>query len=54
MIDGDVVFGLSLGDKSGEPGLVGVLAAEVLSEAIVRAVRAAETLHGMPAIKDGL
>lgn len=54
LIDGDVVFGLSLGDKSGDPGLMGVLAAEVLGEAIVRAVRAAETLYDMPAIKDGL
>lgn len=52
LIDGDVVFALSLGDKSGDPGVIGALAAEVLSAAIVRAVRAAETLHGMPASKD--
>jgi L-aminopeptidase/D-esterase-like protein len=52
LIDGDVVFALSLGDKSGDPGIIGALAADVLSEAIVRAVRAAETLHGMPASKD--
>ena len=52
LIDGDVVFGLSLGDKSGDPTVIGALAADVLSEAIVRAVRAAETLHGMPAAKE--
>lgn len=52
LIDGDVVFGLSLGDKAGDPGLIGALAADVLSEAILRAVRAAETLHGMPATRD--
>lgn len=51
-IDGDVVFALSLGDKSGDPGVVGALAADLLSEAIVRAVRAAETLYGMPAAKE--
>lgn len=51
-IDGDVVFGLSLGNQSGEPSSIGALAADVLSEAIVRAVRAAETLYEMPAIKD--
>jgi L-aminopeptidase/D-esterase-like protein len=52
LIDGDVVFALSLGDKSGDPTVIGALAADVLSEAIVRAVRAAETLHGMPAAKE--
>jgi len=52
LIDGDVVFALSLGDKSGDPGVIGALAADVLSEAIVRAVQAAETLHGMPAAKE--
>lgn len=52
MVDGDVVFGLSLGEESGEPGLIGALAADLLSEAIVRAVYAAETLHGMPAARD--
>lgn len=52
LIDGDVVFGLSLGDQRGDPSVIGALAADVLSEAIVRAVRAAETLAGMPAVKD--
>ncbi|MFZ4660071.1 MAG: P1 family peptidase [Caldilineaceae bacterium] len=51
LIDGDVVFALSLGDKSSDPTVIGALAADLLSEAIVRAVRAAETLHGMPAAK---
>lgn len=48
-IDGDVVFALSLGNETSDASLVGALAAEVLSEAIVRAVRAATGLHGMPA-----
>lgn len=52
MIDGDVVFALSLGDKSGDPGLVGALAAEVLATAVVRAVQMAESLHGVPCVRE--
>ncbi len=62
MVDGDLVFALSIGDKSigdkslgdkpGNASIIGVIAAEVLSEAIVRAVRAAEGLHGIPAAKE--
>ena len=52
LIDGDVVFALSLGEQQGDPGIVGALAGDLLSEAIVRAVRAAETLHGVPAARD--
>lgn len=47
-VDGDVVFALSLGKQKGEPGIVGALAADLLATAIVRAVQAAETLHGVP------
>jgi len=52
LIDGDVVFALSLGEAEGDPGIVGALAADLLGEAIVRAVRAAEGLHGVPAVRD--
>lgn len=52
LIDGDVVFALSLGEAQGDPGIVGALAADLLSEAIVRAVQAAERLHGVPAARD--
>jgi L-aminopeptidase/D-esterase-like protein len=48
-LDGDLVFALSLGDAAGDVSLVGALAAEVLSTAIVRAVRQATGLHGLPA-----
>ena len=51
-LDGDTVFALSLGDKQGDAGLVGAVAATVVAEAIVRAVKAAEKLHGMPAARD--
>ena len=48
MGDGDVVFSLATG-TSGRPAaatLVGALAADVLAEAVLRAVRAAASLHG--------
>lgn len=49
LLDGDVVFALSLGQQSGDPSVIGALAADLLSKAVVRAVWAAETLYGMPA-----
>lgn len=51
MLDGDVVYALSTGNQSGG-NLVAIAsaAAECLTEAILRAVRAAATLHGVPAI----
>ncbi len=52
MIDGDIVFALSLGDKKADAGLAGAVAADVLSEAVVRAAWAAEKLHGIPAARD--
>ena len=48
--DGDTIFALSSGDKECDLSLVGAVAADVLAEAVVRAVRAATTLHGIPAI----
>ena len=51
-VDGDVVFGLSLGDQQADLSIVGALAAELLSIAIVRAVCAAATLYDMPAVND--
>jgi L-aminopeptidase/D-esterase-like protein len=57
MLDGDLVFALALGDATqpaphGDAGLLGALAAEVVSDAIVRAVQTAEGLHGVPAARD--
>jgi L-aminopeptidase/D-esterase-like protein len=52
MFDGDTLFALSLGDKSGDVSAIGSTAADVVAEAIVRAVQAAEKLHGVPAYRD--
>lgn len=52
MIDGDLVFAISLGQAQADVGMVGALATDVLSEAVLRAVRAAEGLYGIPAARD--
>lgn len=52
MHDGDVIFALSLGDKTCDVTVLGSIAAEVVADAIVRAVKQAETMGGIPAIKN--
>lgn len=52
MHDGDAIFALSLGEKTGDVTILGSMAAEVVADAIVRAVQQAETIAGIPAIKD--
>ncbi len=53
-LDGDVIFSLATGDYEGEGGvlLIGALAADLVAEAVVRAVRAAEGIPGYPAVRD--
>jgi len=50
MFDGDTVFALSLGDKHADINSLGVAAAEALAESILRAVRTAHTLGGIPGL----
>lgn len=52
MHDGDVIFALSLGDKVSDMTILGSVAAEVVSNAIIRAIQQAETLAGIPAARD--
>ncbi|MGB2894890.1 MAG: P1 family peptidase [Anaerolineales bacterium] len=52
MLDGDTLFALSTGGKSVDVNIVGAYAAEIVAEAIVRAVRAAESLGDLPAACD--
>jgi len=51
--DGDTVFALATGRWSGEANtsIIGALAADMLSEAIVRAVSTAEPLGGLPSAR---
>lgn len=53
-VDGDATFVLATGTLGATPNLLelGALAADVVAEAIVRAVRAAEGLPGLPAARD--
>jgi L-aminopeptidase/D-esterase-like protein len=51
MSDGDLVFGLSIGNASAPIDALAVAAADAVSEAILRAVRLAPTLGGVPGLK---
>jgi L-aminopeptidase/D-esterase-like protein len=52
--DGDTVFALATGRWSGEAdaSIIGALAAEALSEAIVRAAAQAASLGGLPSARE--
>jgi len=50
MVDGDLVIALSLGDRRADLNALGIAAAEAVSEAILRAVRLAPTLGGIPGL----
>ena len=52
MNDGDTLFALSIGRKRADVNLVGAYAAEVVAEAILRGVKAAESAGGLPAWQD--
>ena len=47
--DGDSIYAVSVGEVAADRDLVGTLAAEVVSEAILRAVYSAESAYGFPA-----
>ena len=53
-VDGDTIFALATGAKTGaaDAGLIGALAAEMMADAIVRAVRQATGIPGYPATRD--
>lgn len=50
--DGDSIYAVSAGDAIADQDLVGTLAADVMSEAIVRAVMNAESAYGYPCASD--
>ena len=52
--DGDTIFALATGERSGEANVsrIGAAAAEVMSQAILRAIRQAEGIAGYPAARD--
>ena len=50
--DGDSIYAVSVGEVAADQDLVGVLAAEMVSEAIVNAVKNAKKAYGYPAACD--
>jgi L-aminopeptidase/D-esterase-like protein len=51
MFDGDTIFALSSGNKKADISSVGAFAAEVMTQAIIRAVKMAGTSGGLPGLK---
>ena len=52
MLDGDTIFALATGDHAADVNIVGAYAAEVFAHAILRAVRLAKPIAGIPAISE--
>lgn len=50
--DGDVIFTLATGQVEGDANLVGQVGAEMVVEAVLRAVKTATSLGGLPAYRD--
>ena len=50
MFDGDTIFSLATGKKHADVNIVGAFAVEVMAQAVLRAVRAAQPAGGLPAI----
>ena len=50
--DGDSIYAVSVGDVRADQEVVGTLAAEVISEAIIRAAQNAESGYGFPSAKE--
>ena len=53
MFDGDVVFALSAGAAQADINNLGVAAAEAVAQAVVRAVRNAPNMGGLPGLGGG-
>lgn len=52
MLDGDTLFCLATGERQADVNLIGAYAAEAVTQAILRAVYAARSAGGLPAICD--
>ena len=52
MVDGDTIFALATGRVEADLTTVGILAARAVAQAVVRAVRSATSMAGVPAVRD--
>ncbi len=50
--DGDIVFAVSCGDKEGDANAVGIIAAELITQAVIRGVKTARSLGGIQSWND--
>ncbi|MGN0316935.1 MAG: P1 family peptidase [Lachnospira sp.] len=50
--DGDSIYALSIGEVEASQDMVGSLAADVCSEAVIRAIKSAKSAYGFPAFED--
>ncbi len=50
MLDGDTIFALATGEHAADVNIVGAYGAEVFAQAILRAVRLAKPVAGIPAV----
>ncbi len=46
--DGDLVFAVSCGDSVGDANIVGIIAGELVTQAIIKAVKTAKSIGGVP------
>ena len=53
MLDGDTLFALATGRRRADVNIVGAFAAEVTAQAVVRAVRTAWPVAGLPGLAEG-
>jgi L-aminopeptidase/D-esterase-like protein len=52
MGDGDTIFALATGEHPADVNIVGAYAAQVVAQAILRGVRAASSIKGLPSASD--
>ena len=52
MLDGDTIFVMATGKRKADVNLVGAYAAEVVSHAILNAVKYSESVNGLPGLKN--
>lgn len=50
--DGDSIFAMSVGEVSADLNAVGILAADAVAHAVNKAVKAADSIHGIPCHRD--
>jgi L-aminopeptidase/D-esterase-like protein len=50
ILDGDVIFALSTGTKKADVSTIGAFPAEVMAQAIIRAMKMAKATGGLPGL----